>query len=215
MNGTDGTAPEDPDDWRSPVLFARALSPTDLAARLGADLSTAREGVVEEEVELLLGEWYRPGGSRDGLIRVGERDGWAFAVEYGGIRGRARLAEASRDGGEAVRYEPPGADPATEPADFSHARDGTVLYGYGLTAEHRRYGTRRALRDLPVPDLVAAGLLTPDGGTRIPPPDGRYGTAWRQSVDFLERRFGLTLSASAFRDLALTAYPVRAPAQGP
>ncbi|MET8825581.1 hypothetical protein ABZX40_31695 [Streptomyces sp. NPDC004610] len=209
MSGS--TGPEDPDGLHSPLVFARPLSPVRLAARLGADLSSAREGVVEDEVEPLLGEWYRPGGFRDGLIRVGEHNGWAFAVEYGDARGRARLAEASRDGGEAVRYEPPGADPSAEPADFSHARDGAVLYGYGLTAEDRRYGTRRALRDLPVPDLVAAGLLTPDGATRIPPPDGRYGTAWQQSVAFVERRFGLTLSARAFRDLAVTAYPVPDP----
>jgi hypothetical protein len=52
-------------------------------------------------------------------------------------------------------------------------------------------------------------VLSPDGRTRLPPRDGRYRTALRESLGVLERRFGLSLFPAALAEAPLTAYPVR------
>ncbi|MEU1182990.1 hypothetical protein ABZ464_36195 [Streptomyces sp. NPDC005820] len=200
----------DLDGGASGIVFARGISPEELAVRMGAAPDGPVETGTEDEVFGLLVAWYRPGGHRDGLVRVGESAGWAFAAEYGDSRGAARLAEMSRGGVEAVRYEPDG-DDAPEPPAVHYARDGEVLCGYGLSAEHRRWGPRR---NLLVPELVAAGILGPGGRTYLPPEDGRPRTAYRRSLGVLERRFGLSLPPHCLRDARLPAHLLRTPVSG-
>ncbi|MFE6747840.1 hypothetical protein ACFVGM_18445 [Kitasatospora purpeofusca] len=197
----------DVDSGLSALLLACGLTPAELAGRLGCDTAGPSATASEDGVLELLGAWYRPGRTRDGLIRVGRSADWAFAVEYGDSSCRGGLAGASREGVEALRIELPSEDDASgEAADVCYARDGKVRWGYGLGAEARRYGPEP---DLMVPDLVTAGVLTPDGRTWLPPADGLEPTALRRGLEVLERRFGFRLSPALVLDAALPAYPVR------
>ncbi|MFI6035009.1 hypothetical protein ACIBBD_12750 [Streptomyces sp. NPDC051315] len=64
--------------------------------------------------------------------------------------------------------------------------------------------------DLLLPDLVAAGVLAPDGQTCLPPEDEDHRTGHRRSPGVVERRFGLSPSPAFLRDARLPAYAVRA-----
>lgn len=193
----------DLDGWMSSVVFARGISPEETACRMGADPGAATGPVTEAEVWRLGITQWRPGADGDGVIRVGSSGDWAFALEYGDSTGGDLLAEISRDGVEVVRYVPPREHP---PADVDYARDGVLTCGYGLTEEVWRWG---ANPDLFVPELVAAGVLSPDGGALVPSPDEPWRTGCRRSPGVVERRFGLSLSPAVLRDARLPAYAVR------
>ncbi|GGR11246.1 DUF6461 domain-containing protein [Streptomyces aurantiogriseus] len=189
--------------WMSSVVFARGISPEELAVRLGGAPDGATEPITDREVEDLGVEWYRPGDDGDGVVRVGECGGWSFALEYWDPTGGDLLEEVSRDGVEVVRYVPIQEHP---PAMVDYARDGVFLCGFGLREEIWRWGQEP---DLLLPDLVAAGVLSPDGKTYLPPEDEDYQTGYRRSLGVLERRFGLSLSPAYLRDARLPAYAVR------
>ncbi|GKQ34978.1 DUF6461 domain-containing protein [Streptomyces sp. A012304] len=193
----------DLEGWMSSVVFARGVSPEELAVRMGGASDGATEPVTDREVHDLGVEWWRPDADGDGVVRVGTSGIWSFAVEYGDATGGDLLEEISRDGVEVVRYVPMQEHP---PAMVDYARDGVFLCGFGLAEEIWRWGQEP---DLLLPDLVAAGVLTPDGKTYLPPEDGDYKTAYRRTLGAVERRFGLSLSPAVLDDARLPAYAVR------
>jgi hypothetical protein len=193
----------DLEGWMSSVVFARDISPEELAVRMGGAPDGATEPITDAEVwQLGVTEW-RPAADGDGVIRVGRSGDWSFALEYGDSTGGDLLEEVSRDGVEVVRYVPIQEHP---PATVDYARDGVFLCGFGLREEIWRWGQEP---DLLLPDLVAAGVLAPDGKTYLPPEDEDYKTGYRRSLGVVERRFGLSLSPAHLRDARLPAYAVR------
>jgi hypothetical protein len=187
----------------SSVVFARGISPAELAVRMGGAPDRATEPITDAEVWRLGVTQWRPAADGDGVVRVGRSGDWAFALEYGDSTGGDLLAEISRDEVEVVRYVPIQEHP---PASVDYARDGVFLCGFGLREEMWRWGQEP---DLLLPDLVAAGVLAPDGKTYLPPEDEDYKTGYRRTLGVVERRFGLSLSPAHLRDARLPAYAVR------
>ncbi|MFE4518000.1 DUF6461 domain-containing protein [Kitasatospora sp. NPDC056783] len=182
------------------VIFARGITPEELARRMGADPATATEPISDTEIRDLDIEVYRPSDDGDGVIRVGTCAGWSFAIEYGDSTGGELLTEIARDGVEVVHFRPM---PEQRPALLDYARDGAVLCGFGLGEERWRWGQEP---DLLVPDLVAAKVLEADGVTSCGP--GQEAAA-RRTLGAVERRFGLSLPRAALGGLRLPAYAVR------
>ncbi|WP_416968916.1 DUF6461 domain-containing protein [Streptomyces sp. 4F14] len=198
---TDGiTWLKDYDGPLTALLFAKGITPEELAARMGGE--PLPEPATELEVDDLLPEPYREDGYGDAAIRVGTSGSWTLAVEYGDSPAGGLLPELSQGGVELVRYCPAQDHP---PTLFDHARDGVHLCGYGLTEELWRWGTRP---DLLVPELVAAGILAADGETYLPA-DGDGNGEQQRSLAFLERRFGLALSPAYLQDARLPVYALR------
>lgn len=193
----------DLEHWMSSVVFARGISAGELALRMGADPDAATEPITDAEVWDLGIEEYRPGADGDGVVRVGEGAGWAFALEYGDSTGGDLLTEISRDGVEAVHYVPVREHP---PATVRYARDCVLVCGFGLTEETHRWGSEP---DLLLPDLVAARVLRPDGSRCRAVEGERYTTAYRRTLGAVGERFGLSLSSDCLRDGRLPAYAVR------
>lgn len=193
----------DLDDWMSSVVFARGISPRELAVRMGGAAEAATEPITDAEVDELGMIGYRPDGDGDGVVRVGACAGWSFALEYGDSTGGDRLTEISRNGVEVIHYFPMGARP---PATVHYARDSRYVCGFGLKDEHRRWG---AEPDLLLPELVAAGVLAPDGETHCAPEDEHYKITYRRSLAVVEAHFGLSLSPAYLNEARLPAYAVR------
>jgi hypothetical protein len=189
--------------WMSGVVFARGISPHELAVRMGGDPGGPSEPVTDAEA-WDLGEADGADEEGDGVVRVGEQEGWSFAVEYGDTGGAARLAEVSRLGAEAVRYAPMREHP---PATVCYARDGVTLCGFGLGEEIWRWGQEP---DLLVPDLVRGQVLRPDGAALLAAEDEPYTEVRRRTLGVVEQRFGLSLSPSSLKEARLPAYPLRA-----
>ncbi|MFD8346323.1 DUF6461 domain-containing protein [[Kitasatospora] papulosa] len=168
----------------------------------GGDRDAATEPITDAEA-WGLGEWYRPGEDGDGVVRVGEQEGWAFALEYGDSTGGDRLAEISQKGIEAVHYVPMQEHP---PATVFHARDGVEVCGFGLREEVWRWGREP---DLLLPDLISGHVLQPDGKTRGAPATEHYTDAYRRTLGVIEQRFGLSLSPAYLKEVRLPAYAVR------
>ncbi|GAV40927.1 DUF6461 domain-containing protein [Streptomyces acidiscabies] len=194
---TDGiTWLKDYDGWLTALLFAKGVSPEELAARMGGAL------LPEPATELGVDDL----DEEDAVIRVGTYGRWTLAVEYGDSPAGDLLPELSRDGVELVRYSPAQEHP---PALFDHARDGVHLCGHGLTEELWRWGDQP---DLLVPELTAAGILADDGATYLPADDKKHGrehSEEQRSLAFLERRFGLSLSPAYLQDTRLPVYALR------
>ncbi|MEU2285321.1 DUF6461 domain-containing protein [Streptomyces sp. NPDC013178] len=193
----------DLEGWMSSVVFARGITPAELAERMGGAPDRATEPITDAEVWRLGVTQWRPAADGDGVVRVGMSGEWAFALEYGDSTGGDLLAEISRDGVEVVRYVPMQEHP---PASVDYARDGVFLCGFGLREEMWRWGQEP---DLLLPDLVAAGILDRDGKTYLPPEDEDYKTGYRRTLGVVERRFGLSLSPAYLQDARLPAYAVR------
>lgn len=184
------------------VLFARGIPPLELARRMGADPAAGTTPISGTEVWDLDIESYRPGEDGDGVVRVGEAAGWAFAIEYGDSTGADRLTEIARDGVEVVHYRPM---PEHPPAMFDYARDGAAVCGFGLGQERWRWGKEP---DLLLPELVAARVLEADGITSVARKDEAH-AAERATLGVIERRFGLDLPPAVLGELRLPAYAVR------
>ncbi|MFI9161995.1 DUF6461 domain-containing protein [Kitasatospora aureofaciens] len=185
------------------VIFARGIPPEELARRMGADPAAATGPISGTEIWGLDIEVYRPGDDGDGVIRVGETDGWSFAIEYGDSTGGELLTEIARGGVEVVHFRPM---PEQPPALLDYARDGAVLCGFGLGEERWRWGQEP---DLLVPELVAANVLEADGVTRCAPGTVPYPSAWQRTLGVVGRRFGLRLPRAVLGELRLPAYVVR------
>ncbi|MFE5327226.1 DUF6461 domain-containing protein [Embleya sp. NPDC056575] len=189
--------------WMSSVVFARGITPHELALRMGGDLGRADEPMTDTEAWHIDMEIWRPGEDGDGVVRVGECAGWSFAIEYGHSTGSERQIEISRGGVEAVHYVPIQEHP---PATVSYTRDGVGLWLFGLGEEDNRYG---AEPDLLLPDLAAAGVLDPTGEEQLAPEDEDFRVTYRRTLGVIERRFGLSLGRTYLEDARLPVYAVR------
>ncbi|WP_327733897.1 DUF6461 domain-containing protein [Streptomyces nojiriensis] len=183
------------DQWFAGLTFARGIAPDELAARLGA-LPGVHPGplgaldawsMVTETVD------------GDGVARVGRWGGWSFAVEHGQPAGAERLAEISRGGVDAVHLDP---QPDHPPKQFAYARDGELVCCFGLGEECWRGGHRP---DFLLPELIAAGILTPDGACARPAAEADADRD-RHTLAVVERRFGLSLPRHLIADAPLPAY---------
>ncbi|WP_395298401.1 DUF6461 domain-containing protein [Kitasatospora hibisci] len=188
--------------YLSGVAMARGIDAQELALRMGAQPGAGTEPLTDAEVLQLDMTIYRPGNRGDGIVRIGEHAGWAFAFEYGDSTGSERLEEISRGGAEVVHYTPVREHP---PALVCYARDGRHVCGFGLGEESTRWGEEP---DLLLPDLVAAGILDPEGNT-CRRPDGEHYTARnRRTLAVVEQRFGLDLPQTLLTQALLPAYAV-------
>ncbi|MGW3059498.1 DUF6461 domain-containing protein [Streptomyces goshikiensis] len=193
----------DLENWTSSVVFARGISAAELAVRMGGNPEGATEPITDAQVWDLRMEVYRPGASGDGVVRVGESGGWAFAVEYGDSTGSDRLLDISRGGVEAIRYYPMAEHP---PATVDYARDGEYLCGFGLDEEGDRWGQQP---DLLLPELIAAQVLQPDGSKDASAFDEPYTITYKRTLAVFETRFGLSLPRTCLAESRLPAYAVR------
>ncbi|MFJ6795227.1 DUF6461 domain-containing protein [Streptomyces sp. NPDC091268] len=183
------------DGWYVGLTFARGIGPEELAARLGAVPgihpgplgATDAWSMVTETVD------------GDGVARVGRWGGWSFAVEHGVPAGAERLAEVSRSGVEAVHLDP---QPDHPPKQFAYARDGELVCCFGLGEECWRGGHRP---DHLLPELVAAGILTPDGACARPEGEADEDRD-RLTLGVLEHRFGLALPRHLVEEAPLPAF---------
>ena len=190
--------------WMLDVHFARGIGVEELARRMGATLGATAEPMTDAEMDGLDIDAYPDRGPGSAVIRVGEDAGWAFALTYGPYI--ERLAEVSQDGVEAVHYHYNSEHP---PTIVLYARDGRTVCGFGLCEERRRYGHEP---DLLLPDLVAAGILRPDGETYRAADigignDDCYARK-RLGLAVFEDRFGLSLPRSALAEDPLPVYAI-------
>ncbi|MGW0831190.1 DUF6461 domain-containing protein [Streptomyces prunicolor] len=186
--------------WMLDIYFARGIGAEELALRLGAPPGARAEPMTDVEVAYLDVDAYpdrRPGSA---VVRVGEDVGWAFAITYGPYFDR--LAEVSRDGVEAVHYHYNSEHP---PTTVMYARDGRTVCGFGLCEENNRYGDEP---DLLLPDLIAAGILNPDGATYRDPGIDDYADRKRLGLAVFEERLGLSLPRSALAEDPLPVYAI-------
>lgn len=186
--------------WMLDVHFARGIDPDELALRMGASRGARAEPMTDAETAALDVDAYPDRGPSSAVVRVGEHAGWAFAITYGPYLDR--LEEVSRDGVEAVHYHYNREHPPTR---VMYARDGRGLCGFGLCEERRRNGLEP---DLLLPDLVAAGILHPDGENYCDPDINDYDDRMRLGLAIFEERFGLSLPRTALAEDALPVYAI-------
>ncbi|UKY54993.1 DUF6461 domain-containing protein [Streptomyces inhibens] len=184
------------------VVFARGIDAHELAVRLGAPQGPGGDAMTDAEVCDLDVEAYRPGESGDGVVRVGEHAGWAFAIEYGHCESLSRLEEVSREGVEAVYYS---YNPEHPPTIVLYARDGRSICGFGLGEERVRWGQEP---DLLVPDLVAAQILTADGTALRDDESDDDSDRERRALAVFEERFRLSLPQTVFTVARLRVHAV-------
>ncbi|MFE2870488.1 DUF6461 domain-containing protein [Embleya sp. NPDC059259] len=141
------------------VTFARRLSATELLRRMGCDTAnTARKGVVDanHRIEDVAEEFgHRAVADREGVIRAGEADGWAFAVEDAGSRGTHHDILAAVSTGTTALCTFWNINALTM---FHYAQSGVVVCGFDRPRDRRGPDPDRL-----VPHLTRAGLLLPDG----------------------------------------------------
>ncbi|MFF3863426.1 DUF6461 domain-containing protein [Streptomyces sp. NPDC002209] len=183
------------DGWYAGLTFARGITPGELALRLGA-LPGIRPGPLGATDAWSMVTESMDG---DGVARVGSWGGWSFAVEHGMPAGAERLSEVSRSGVEAVHLDP---QPDHPPKQFAYARDGEIVCCFGLGEEGWRGGHRP---DFLLPELVAAGILAPDG-THARPEDEPCADRDRRTLAVLEHRFALSLPRHLIEDTPLPAF---------
>ncbi|MFF5155598.1 hypothetical protein ACFY3N_04890 [Streptomyces sp. NPDC000348] len=184
--------------WMFDVHFARGIDAEELAVRMGARRGAATGPMTDAEIADLEVDGYS--GPDSAVVRVGEHAGWAFAVLYGCYLNR--LEEVSRDGVEAVHYHYNSEHP---PTTVLYARDGRTVCGYGLCEERIRWGREC---DLFLPDLVAAGILNPDGDTYRETGDYDYAERGRRGLAVFEKRLGLSLPRTVLTEDRLPVYAV-------
>ncbi|MET9962917.1 DUF6461 domain-containing protein [Streptomyces sp. NPDC006326] len=190
------------DGWYVGLTFARGIGPEELAVRLGAVPGIRPGPLGAGDAWTMVNETT----DGDGVARVGSWGGWSFAVEHGVPAGAERLAEVSRCGAEAVHLDP---QPDHPPKQFAYARDGELVCCFGLGEEGWRGGHRP---DFLLPELVAAGILAPDGSypeakaeaeAEAEPDDADRD---RRTLAVLEHRFGLSLPRHLIEDTPLPAF---------
>ncbi|MEU9415959.1 DUF6461 domain-containing protein [Streptomyces sp. NPDC048272] len=185
------------------VVFARGLSAGELAVRMGGDPCEATEPITDGEVEHLGMRGGTYGVRGDGVVRIGEAAGWAFALEYGDSTGTDRLEAIASHGVEAVHYLPMSARP---PARFHYAKNGVLTCSFGIGEEHRRWG---AEPDFLLPELIDAQVLHPDGSKNFPPSREHFAAYRKRALGVLEQRFHLSLPRTVIGERRLPAYAVR------
>jgi hypothetical protein len=192
----------DRDEELGSVVFARGLSPEDLAVRMGGTPGAVVE-LTGHEVHPLL---HRPATGKSGVVRVGACGAWSYAVQHLADPGADDLAvRASRDGVEVVQYTPMAWHP---PAQFNYLRDGRSVCGFGIGEESHRWGLEP---DHLLPALVAGGVLAPDGTCHQAPRTTGSAVLRRLTLTALEHHFGLCLPPASVMRAPLPAYAVRGP----
>lgn len=141
------------------VTFARGLSARELLRRMGCDVTrTARKSVIDANhwIEDVAEEFGRAAvAGREGVIRAGEADGWAFAFEDAGSRGTHRDVLAAVSAGTVALSTFENINALTM---FHYAQAGDVVCGFDRPPD--RWGSDP---DRLVPHLTRAGLLLADG----------------------------------------------------
>ncbi|MGX5208013.1 DUF6461 domain-containing protein [Streptomyces violaceus] len=171
------------DDWTYSVIFARGVTPEELALRLGGAPGSVPSPITGREAWAVVMD-HRT--DDEALIRVGVSDGWSFALEYGVPTGTERLADISRGGVEAAHLDP---QPDHPPKQFAYAKDGVIICSFGIGEEVWRWGQQP---DFLLAELVQAGVLHADG-EYARSDDEPFGAADRATLAILETRFGLAL----------------------
>ncbi|MGC0418000.1 DUF6461 domain-containing protein [Embleya sp. AB8] len=167
------------------VTFARGLSAVELLRRMGCDVATAAmKSPIDanhwiEDIADELG--HQAVADREWVIRAGEADGWAFAVEDGGVRGIDSEVLAAVSAGTVAMstYRSINAENL-----FIYAEFGSLLCGFDTPLD--RWGDEP---DRLVPQLIQAGLLLPDGAD----PDRGIGEEQRLTQRMMHTEFGVTL----------------------
>ncbi|MCX5554845.1 DUF6461 domain-containing protein [Streptomyces sp. NBC_00038] len=188
----------DQDDWRHCVVFARGITPEELGLRMGGVPGSVVSPITDIEAWDMVLDLAT---DDDDVVRVGARGGWSFAVEYGLGDGGERLADVSRSGVEVVHLNPSVDHP---PAMFSYARDGVDVCRFGIGEEVWRWGEQP---DLLLPELVAAGVLHPDGEYARPDSES-YRDRDRHTLALIEIRFGLSLPRDEVENERLPAFVI-------
>ncbi|WP_405910746.1 MULTISPECIES: DUF6461 domain-containing protein [unclassified Streptomyces] len=186
----------DQDDWRHCVVFARGITPEELGLRMGGVPGSVVSPITGTEAWDMVLDLAT---DDDDVVRVGARGGWSFAVEYGLGDGGETLADVSRSGVEVVHLNPSVDHP---PAMFSYARDGVDVCRFGIGEEVWRWGDQP---DLLLPELVAAGVLHPDGEYARPDSES-YRDRDRHTLALIETRFGLSLPRDEVENERLPAF---------
>ncbi|MEF3113695.1 DUF6461 domain-containing protein [Streptomyces chrestomyceticus] len=186
--------------WMLDVHFARGIDAEELALRMGARGGAGAGPMTDSEAGALDVDAYPDHGPGSAVVRVGEDAGWAFAITYGPYLDR--LEEISQNGTEAVHYHYNSGHP---PTTIMYARDGRTVCGFGLHEEDHRYGQDP---DLLLPDLVAAGILQPDGKTHCHRDADDYVHRQRRGLAVFEDRFGLSLPRTALAEDSLPVYAI-------
>ncbi|MFF9982400.1 hypothetical protein [Streptomyces erythrochromogenes] len=189
----------DQDPWQHAVVFARGIDPEELGLRMGGALGTVASPITAAEA------WDRAldlGTDDDNVVRVGACAGWSFAIEYGLGDGDGRLSDISINGVEVVGLEP---SPDHPPSMFAYARDGVEVCSFGIGEEVWRWGDDP---DLLLPELIAAGVLHPDGPyARSEGED--YRARDRHTLALIEAGFGLSLPRDPVVHQRLPAFLIR------
>lgn len=173
----------DQDDWQHGVVFARGIDPEELGVRMGGRPGSVVSPITGTQAWNMVLDLAT---DDDDIVRVGACGDWSFAIEYGMGDGGDRLAEISRNGVEAIHLDP---CPDHPPAMFSYARYGAFVCSFGIGEEVWRWGEQP---DLLLPELMAAGVLHPDG-TYARPEGESYLDRDRHTLALIETRFGLSL----------------------
>ncbi len=133
------------------LSFVEGVDPAGVVARFGGEVVGRATRAEADELAHTARGGYRP------TVRVGELGGWAVGVEHRPVAQGQRIEVLRRlsAGTRAVVVDFDGRN-----VRLRHVEDGDVIFGYdSLDADHRlglepdRYAA----------DLVAAGLLPPDG----------------------------------------------------
>ncbi|MFD9326163.1 DUF6461 domain-containing protein [Streptomyces sp. NPDC060065] len=188
----------DQNDWRHCVVFARGITPEELGLRMGGVPGSVGSPITGTEAWDMVLDLAT---DDDDVVRVGARGDWSFAIEYGLGDGGERLADVSRNGVEVVHLNPSVDHP---PAMFSYARDGVDVCRFGIGEEVWRWGDQP---DLLLPELVAAGVLHPDGEYARPDSES-YRDRDRHTLALIETRFGLSLPRDEVENERLPAFVI-------
>ena len=173
----------DHDDWCHDVVFARGITPEELALRMDGVPGPLLSPMTGTEAWAVVTD---DGTDDEDLVRVGADGEWSFALEYGLPTGTGRLADISRGGVEVVHLSP---QPDHPPKQFAYARDGVDICSFGIGEEVWRWGRQP---DFLLAELVRAGVLQPNGESARPEEEPT-GNEERATRAVLESRFGLTL----------------------
>ncbi|MFK0016312.1 hypothetical protein [Streptomyces sp. NPDC091027] len=189
----------DQDPWQHAVVFARGIDPEELGLRMGGALGTVVSPITAAEAWDMVLDLAT---DDDSVVRVGACASWSFAIEYGLGDGDGRLSDISINGVEVVGLEP---SPDHPPSMFAYARDGVEVCSFGIGEEVWRWGEDS---DLLLPELIAAGVLHPDG--RYARSEGEdYRARDRHTLALIEARFGLSLPRDAVVHQRLPAFLIR------
>ncbi|MGA4562260.1 DUF6461 domain-containing protein [Uniformispora flossi] len=178
------------------VTFARGLDAVELLRRMGCDVATAAMKTridANHWIEDLLDDGHPDVGDKERVIRAGESDGWAFAVEDGGTRGIDEEVLAEVSAGTVATSIFRNVNAVTV---FSYAESGLVVCQYESPLQRGGSDPDRL-----VPELIRAGVLFPDGDM----PDLGIAEEQRLTLRMMHAEFGVTLPRETVEDGELLA----------